>query len=179
MASIYFSLSTKIFGGKKQVMVRFGATKVNQRAKSGLFVNPSYWDDATMSVVIPKPRLMTDELREIITELREVDSTLRKLQQFIEDEYLRDTTAPTTNADWLKEVVYIFFNGDEDNTKDVDFWGAWELFISTKIISKQRHRMYTSARNILQRFERVKRKKNLAFKCDLHTFSPILVSEFE
>lgn len=179
MASIYFSLSTKLFGGKKQVMVRFGATKVNQRAKSGLYINPAYWDDVTMSVVIPKPRLMTDGLRETIKELREIDSNIRKLKQFIEDEYLRDTTAPTTNTEWLKEVVYIFFNGEEDNTENIDFWGAWELFISTKIVSKQRHRMYTSARNMLQRFERVKRKKNLAFRCDLHTFSPLLISEFE
>ena len=82
MASIYFSLSTKLFGGKKQVMVRFGATKVNQRAKSGLYINPAYWDDVTMSVVIPKPRLMTDGLRETIKELREIDSNIRKLKQF-------------------------------------------------------------------------------------------------
>ena len=57
MASIYFSLSAKAIGGKKQIMVRFGATNVNQRAKSGVFVDSTYWDELTQSVNIPKPRL--------------------------------------------------------------------------------------------------------------------------
>lgn len=179
MASIYFSLSAKLFGGKKQVMVRFGATKVNQRAKTGIYVNPTYWDDATMTVAIPKPRLITDGLQATIKELREADSQLRELKLFIEDEYLRDTTSPANNPNWLKEVVYVFHNGIEDDHTDIDFWGAWDLFISTKVVSEQRHRMYVSTRNILKRFEAVKRKKNLAFHLDLHTFSPLLISEFE
>lgn len=179
MASIYFSLSTKLFGGKKQVLVRFGATKVNQRAKSGIYVDPAYWDDSTQSVVIPKPRLLTDELIAKIKELRETDAQLRQLKQYIEDEYMRDTSAPSSNTNWLKEVVYIAINGTEEEDKDVDFFGAWGLFISTKIVSVQRRKIYTTVRNILHRFEKVKQRTTKVFYIDLHTFSPILLSEFE
>lgn len=178
MATVYFSLSAKLIGGKKQVMVRFGGTGFNQRAKSGLYVNPTYWDDLTQGVTIPKPRLLTDELIATIRELREVDTKLRELRLFIEDEYIKDTSAPANNANWLKEVVYVAINGEEE-VKDVDFWGAWELFITTKIVSTQRRKLYTTVRNILQRFERVKQRTTKGFALDLHTFPPILLSEFE
>lgn len=178
MATVYFSLSAKLIGGKKQVMVRFGGTGFNQRAKSGLYVNPTYWDDLTQGVTIPKPRLLTEELIATIKELREVDAKLRGLRLFIEDEYIKDTSAPTKNANWLKEVVYVAINGEEV-VKDVDFWGAWELFITTKIVSSQRRKLYTTVRKILQRFERVKQRTTKGFALDLHTFPPILLSEFE
>lgn len=178
MATVYFSLSAKLIGGKKQVMVRFGGTGFNQRAKSGLYVNPTYWDDLTQGVTIPKPRLLTDELIATIRELREVDAKIRELRLFIEDEYIKDTSAPANNANWLKEVVYVAINGEEE-VKKVDFWGAWELFITTKIVSPQRRKLYATVRNILQRFEKVKQRTTKGFALDLHTFPPILLSEFE
>lgn len=178
MATVYFTLSTKLIGGKKQVMVRFGGTGFNQRAKSGIYVNPTYWDDLTQGVTIPKPRLITDEMMCTIRELREVDAKLRGLRLFIEDEYIKDISAPATNASWLKEVVYVAINGEED-VKDVDFWGAWDLFITTKIVSAQRRKLYTTVRNILQRFEKIKKRTTKNFALDLHTFPPILLSEFE
>lgn len=179
MASIYFSLSAKAIGGKKQIMVRFGATNVNQRAKSGVFVDYTYWDELTQSVNIPKPRLLTDELIAKIKELREVDAQLRAMKQFIEDEYIRDISAPVSNPNWLKEVVYVAINGVEEDVTEVDFFGAWDLFISTKIVSDQRRKLYTTVRNILQRFEKVKQRTTKRFALDLHTFPPILLSEFE
>ena len=159
-------------------MVRFGGTGFNQRAKSGIYVNPTYWDDKLQGVVIPKPRLMTDELIATIKDLRDVDSQLRGLRLFIEDEYIKDISAPTKNPDWLKNVVYVAINGEEE-VKDVDFWGAWDLFISTKIVSTQRRRLYSTVRNILHRFERVKQRTTKSFAFDIHSFSPILLSEFE
>lgn len=178
MATVYFSLSTKLLGGKKQVMVRFGGTGFNQRAKSGIYVNPTYWDDNTQGVTIPKPRLLTDELVAAIKELREVDNKLRELRLFIEDEYIKDSSAPSKNPNWLKEIVYVAVNGEEV-VKEVDFWGAWDLFISTKIVSAQRRKLYTTVRTILARFEKVKQRTTKGFAFDLHSFSPILLSEFE
>ena len=111
MATVYFSLSAKLIGGKKQVMVRFGGTGFNQRAKSGLFVDPIYWDDAIQGVTIPKPRLLTDEIITKIRELREADTKLRELRQYIEDAYIQDMSAPSKDADWLKKVVDVAING--------------------------------------------------------------------
>ena len=88
MATVYFSLSAKLIGGKKQVMVRFGGTGFNQRAKSGIYVNPTYWDDLTQGIVIPKPRLMSEEMVTTIKELRALDSQLRNLRQYIDQGHL-------------------------------------------------------------------------------------------
>ena len=178
MATINFSLSTKQVGSKKQVMVRFTHSKINQRAKSGIFVDPTYWDEALQSVVMPRVRLVTDEIQKTITELREVDARLRELKLFIEDEFIKDLSAPASNPEWLKEVVYVAISGEEEG-KEVDFFGAWELFISTKIVSDQRRKLYGTVRNILQRFEKVKQRTTKGFKLNLHTFPPILLSEFE
>ena len=140
-------------------MVRFGGTGVNQRAKSGIFVNYNYWDDITQGVSIPKPRLLTDDLIATIKELREADTKLRELRAFIEDEYIRDTSAPLSDPNWLKDVVYAAFNKEED-IENLDFFGLWQLFIESKQVSPKRKQMYTVVNNMLQRYEAVKRKKN-------------------
>jgi site-specific recombinase XerD len=127
---------------------------------------------------MPRVRLVTDEIQKTITELREVDARLRELKLFIEDEFIKDLSAPASNPEWLKEVVYVAINGEEEG-KEVDFFGAWELFISTKIVSDQRRKLYGTVRNILQRFEKVKQRTTKGFKLNLHTFLPILLSEFE
>ena len=51
--------------------------KINQRAKSGLFIEEAYWDEVLQSVAIPKPRLFTDEIIATIKELRELDAQLK------------------------------------------------------------------------------------------------------
>lgn len=179
MATVYFSLSAKLIGGKKQVMVRFGGTGFNQRAKSGIYVNPTYWDDLTQGIVIPKPRLMSEEMVATIKELRVLDSQLRNLRQYIEDAFIKDTSAPAKDSNWLKDVVDVAINGEEKKD-EVDFWGAWELFITSKMVSSQRRKLYNTVRSILTRFEKVKKYKvRGGFAFDLHTFSPILLSEFE
>ena len=178
MATVYFSLSSKLLAGKKQVMVRFGGTGFNQRAKSGIYVNPTYWDDITQGVIIPKPRLISDEMLATIKELREVDNQLRELRQFIEDSYIKDPKALLKDSNWLKVVIDVAINGEEQ-TEDVDFWGAWELFINSKIVSVQRRKLYNTVRTILMRFEKVKQRTTKGFSFDLHSFSPILLSEFE
>ena len=178
MATIYFTLSAKIIGGKKQVMVRFGGTGVNQRAKSGIFVNYNYWDDITQGVSIPKPRLLTDDLIATIKELREADTKLRELRAFIEDEYISDTTAPLSDPNWLKDVVYAAFNKEED-IENLDFFGLWQLFIESKQVSPKRKQMYTVVNNMLQRYEAVKRKKNKGFVLDINAITPLTISDFE
>lgn len=80
-------------------MVRFGHTKINQRAKTGLYIEEDYWDNELQAVRIPKPRLCTDKLLETIKELRETESQLRDLRIRIEDTF---TKAPSTDR---KSVV--------------------------------------------------------------------------
>lgn len=177
MATVYLSLSTMANGAKKQVMVRFSHGKVNQRAKSGIFILPDYWNEATQSVIMPKARLITDAIIATITELRETDGKLRDLRNFIIDAYTSSPEAPLSNKEWLKGVVHTFTHGEEKPLVQ-DYWGLWEVFITTKIVSPQRTKMYRVVRNILKRFEEVKKIHNKYFSLSLDTFTPLLLSEF-
>lgn len=178
MATVYFSLSSKLIGGKKQVMVRFGGTGFNQRAKSGLYVTPTYWDNSLQSIIVPKPRLFTDAIIETIKELREVDAKLRELRIRIEDAYTESPTAPLYDKEWLKHIIA----GDDSTSTDVDdldFFSAWDAFIRLRQVGKKRKEMFAVVRNILLRFEAVMRMKNDKFNLSLTNFSPVLLAEFE
>lgn len=178
MATIYFSLSAKKVGRKKQIMVRFGATGINQRAKSGLYVDEAYWDDILQTVTIPKPRLFTDEIIATIKELREVEAQLRELRIRIEDAYTNAPSAPLHDKEWLKRIVS---NEEEKfvNEEQLDFFGAWDAFIRLKQVSPKRKHMFAVVRNILIRFEKVRRMKDERFSLSLTNFSSVLLSEFE
>lgn len=180
MATIYFSLSTKLVGRKKQVMVRFSHSKINQRAKSGIFVDPAYWDDAMQCIVMPRVRLMNEEMQKTVAELREADSRLRELRQFIEDSYHASPIAPSQDKEWLKGVVSLAIYGEqEEDPMELDFWGVWDLFIDNKMVSAKRKQMYRAVSNMLRRFEAVKRKKTPSFTITLDSFSPFILSDFE
>ena len=178
MATVYLSLSTMAKGEKKQIMVRFSHGKVNQRAKSGVFVDPAYWDELTQSVVMPKSRLMTDAVIAKIKELREVDAFIRGLHDHIIDSYTRNPDAPSMDKEWLKQMVYTYQHGEEQ-PEMCDFWGAWDLFITTQVVSPDRTKMYKVVRELLQRFEAVKKVQNKKFTFELDSFSTLLLSEFE
>jgi integrase len=180
MATINFTLSTKMDGRKKQVMVRFTHSKINQRAKSGIFVDPTYWDDTKQTVVMPRVRLMTEEMQRTISELREADSRLRELRLFIEDAYHASPISPAQDKEWLKGVVSLAIYGEqEEDPAELDFWGVWDLFIENKMVSAKRKQMYRAVSNMLRRFEAVKRKKTPSFTITLDSFTPFILSDFE
>lgn len=178
MASVYLSLSTMANGEKKQIMVRFSHGKVNQRAKSGLFIDPSHWDATTQSVIMPKARLMTDAIIATIAELREVDNKARGLVNYIIDSYTANPDAPHMNKEWLKDVIHAYRYG-EDTPQALTFWSAWELFSKTKVVSAKRKAMYDNARNILMRFEKVKQSHDKKFELSIDAFNPLLLTEFD
>lgn len=178
MARVYFSLSDKIVGRKKQIMVRFTHSKINQRAKSGLFIEEVYWDEVLQSVAIPKPRLFTDEIIATIKELRELDAQLRELRIRIEDAYTNSPTAPVYDKEWLKTVI----SGEDPNVPKVerlDFFEAWDAYIRLSQVSDKRKEMFRVVKNMLYRFEQVYMMRDKNFKLSLTNFPPVLLSEFE
>ena len=72
MATIYLRLSTKTDKATSQheVLMRFKHGKVDQRAKTNVFVHPDYWSDESQSIVIPNWRSLTDERKQLIDELQ-------------------------------------------------------------------------------------------------------------
>ena len=160
-------------------MVRFSHGKINQRAKSGIFVDPAYWDNVLQCVMIPRKRLMTEDMVSLVSELRDTDALLRDLRKAIEDTYYTNTNTPTDNPNWLAEIIDRIVFGKEEQYKEVDFFGAWDLFIKSKKVSDKRRQMYNVVRTMLARFEAVKAKTTPQFKLSLDDLSPILLSEFE
>lgn len=178
MATVYLSLSTMASGEKKQVMVRFSHGKVNQRAKSGIFVYPDNWDQKKQMVVMPRGKMMTDHIISIINELREADAQLRQLTNHIIDSYTSSPDSPLFDKEWLKNVVSVFRYG-EPEPEVIDFWGAWELFIQTKKVSKGRTAVYRVVRSQLQRFEQVKRMQNKSFALSFDTLTSFILTEYD
>lgn len=178
MATIYFSLSSKKVGKKKQVMVRFSHSNINQRAKSGIFVDPTYWDEVLQTVSIPKPRLFTDEIVATIKELRDIEAQLRDLRILIEDAYTSGPSAPLYDKGWLKSII----SGDDPSVPKVeqlDFFEAWDAYIRLSQVCKKRKDMFLVVKNMLYRFEQVFRMRDKSFTLSLADFSPMLLSEFE
>lgn len=178
MATVYLSLSTKLCGEKKQVMVRFSHGKVNQRAKSGVFVYPDYWDEQRQMVIMPRGKLMTDAIISVRNDLREADEQLRQLNNHIIDCYTNNPDAPINDKEWLKTTVSIFRYG-EPEIEALDYWSAWEVFMQTKQVSKGRRAVYHVTYNQLKRFEKIKQKQNKSFCLSFENFSPFLLSEYD
>lgn len=178
MATITFSLSTKKECRKKQIMVRFTHSKINQRAKTGLFIEEGYWDDILQAVNIPKPRLFTDEIIATIKELRDVDARLRELRITIEDAYAKAPSAPSFDKEWLKHIVA----GDDQSAPKVEnltFFEAWDAYIRLSKVSDHRKDMMEVTKRMFVRFEQVMQMRDKAFALSLTNFSPVLLSEFE
>lgn len=178
MARIYFSLSDKIVGRKKQIMVRFAHSKVNQRAKTGLFIEDTYWDDILQSVAIPKPRVFTDEIVATIKELREIDAQLRELRIRIEDTYTNAPSTPLYDKEWLKTIV-AGENPLVPKVEHLDFFEAWDTYIRLSQVSQKRKDMFGVVKGMFYRFEQVIKMRDKSFALSLTDFSPLLLSEFE
>jgi len=74
MATIYLNLSTKVdTTGKQELKMRFAHGKIDQRAKTGIFIPAIYvdengkkwtiWDSENQTIIIPNFRLETKELK--------------------------------------------------------------------------------------------------------------------
>lgn len=180
MATIYFSLSTKSSDLKRQIMVRFTCSYVNQRAKTGIYIYPEYWDEKTASIVMPRLRVMSPQLQAIIAELREIEDKLKELRTFIEDAYFYNPDAPKNEQGWLKRVVSQAVYGIPDlDFKSPDYWGAWELFIETRNVSKKRRDITRVVQRILKRFETVKKIRDKSFELNFDAMTPLLLSEID
>lgn len=178
MATIYFSLSSKKIGSKKQIMVRFGHTKINQRAKTGLYIEEDYWDNELQAVRIPKPRLCTDKLLETIKDLRETEAQLRDLRIRIEDAFTKDPSIPLVNKNWLNDIV----QGESAPTANdtiQDFFGAWDMYINLQRVSSARKSKYITVKKLLFRFQQVRKMKSSSFFLSFSNFTPLLLSEFD
>jgi integrase len=105
MASIYLSLSTKEDVTKKrEILIRFSHGRINQRAKTNIFIPAEYWDDKTQEIIIPNYRLMNDEKKELKQYLTDQSEKLNTLTATVQTIFTA-TDKNSIEPDWLKIAI--------------------------------------------------------------------------
>jgi integrase len=107
MATINYLLSTKTDAtGKSEILIRFthNGGKVNQRAKTNIFIQPEYWNNEKQQIIIPKFRLKNNEQKELENTLTNQNEKLSKIETTIISIF-NDTDKKEVPKDWLKIMI--------------------------------------------------------------------------
>lgn len=184
MATVYFSLSRKEASGSnvREVFVRFCHGRINQRAKSGIFVNPEYWDDNLQQIVIPKFRIMSAEQRAAIEQLSSTQNDLQELQAVILSEFINAGSGKEVlHKDWLSNVVSSAMRRRLNicYTSKSNFFDSWDRFIESKQVSDLRISSLKVVRNMMLRYESVERMRNPLFSLSFETITDRTLLDFE
>lgn len=158
MANVVYKLSTKVdkITGKREIHVRFYHGKFDVRAKTNLFILPTYWDSDKQSVKIPNTRFNTPEKEQLIKELSGMKAELESLANDIRDAFISDgsgkVTLPITwLSDYLTNRIVEQHQAKEKNDQE-DFFDTLKYFISIQKISLIRTRQYHVLERALTRF---------------------------
>jgi integrase len=105
MATIYLTLSQKTDGNpQREIRIRFKHSKIDQQAKTNIFIPAEYWNSEAQQIIIPNFRLMNNERKELknyLTDRNEKLNALVSTVQTIFNEADKDSITP----DWLKIIV--------------------------------------------------------------------------
>lgn len=175
MATIYFSLSTKKNAmGQSEILMRFSHGKINQRAKTGLFISSTYWDGE--AVRIPKFRLRpSDDVQEEIDNATNVQRLLAEISSKVSRSF-NEIGKEAIKPNWLRSLVEISVNKTEEKT----IWQYFDDFINSKSVSAGRIRAYHVVIRALKRFELYKRLKYKSFALTLDNIATLnIINEFE
>lgn len=173
MATIYLTLSAKRNDvlNVHEIMVRFSHGRINQRTKSGIFIQPEYWDSEGQKVIIPRFRVMVQAQRDIMDDLMSKQKQIDELKSSIMAAFVSLDTAPERG--WLDTVVH------PARQETSSFFNMWDDFISKRHVSEQRGAMFRVVRNMLWRFEQVVKTTNTRFELSLDKLTTSILSDFE
>ena len=105
--------------GKSQVLVRFYHGRIiDQNAKTNIFVKSGSWNPKTQRVVIPRARLLTDEVKREQMELGDINCKLDAVEKHIKDAFIQDGAGLVAFPDtWLVDLLngYYFPDQGEDD----------------------------------------------------------------
>lgn len=179
MATIVLSLSAKTDKNTSQheVLIRFFHGRINQRAKTNIFIQPDYWSDSQQTIVIPNWRLLTDEKKRTKEELQHKSDRLNQIVSLVQSSF---QAADKNNLakDWLKSLLD-GFNFPKATTADEaqpqqSFFDVWNTYIDTHKFSDHRR---CQNRVIWRTFKRFELYKGLSFTFDNITAD--ILREFE
>lgn len=112
MAKVYYRLSSKIFAGKAEILMRLhGGRDMDQRAKTGIMVDPALWDDENMRLKISR-RFVTPATIEASDRQKDLDS----LAAYVENRFLKERSDVCSG--WLQATIYEFMHGSKADAPD-------------------------------------------------------------
>lgn len=163
MATISLSLSAKAdkTTGKSEILIRFVVgSRINQRGKSNIFIEASHWNAKEQRIIIPKFRLMNEEQKQLVSELKAADTQLSNLTQRIQQSFIEAGAGKVgLSKDWLKSVINEFNNfptaaaEEAETEQQPTFFEAFETYINGKKFSDNRRKHYQVLCRILKRYE--------------------------
>lgn len=136
MATIKFRLSSKTdkVSGQSEILVRFFHGRIDQYAKTNMFVQRQYWNATAGRVTVPRVRVMTVEAKELTTDLVGINTRLEAIKQFVNDAFI-DAGAGKVKlpGTWLVDLMKEYnFPKEEESRKLLD---VMERFIQIKYVS--------------------------------------------
>lgn len=108
MATIKFRLSTKAdkTTGQCEVLVRFFHGRIDQYAKTNIFVDSERWNPKSERVTIPKIRVMSPEAKQLTAELSNINARLERVKQFINDKFIEAGAGKVQlPGSWLADIL--------------------------------------------------------------------------
>ena len=186
MATFYLKLSTKVGASEKQeILMRFSHGKVNQRAKTNIFVPAKYWDNEKQEIKVPNFRMQDDDKKELIQNLTTQQGKLQQLKKSIAEAF-NETDKKTVSTNWLIDYVDKFNQrGKYATTIKIDttptFFNAIEEFLTKYPLTEERRKYYRATFYALQRFTIFQKtiKGNTDFVLDVNTLNADILKQFE
>ncbi len=158
MATIVLSLSAKTDKATSQheVLIRFFHGRINQRAKTNVFVHPDYWSGKDQSIEIPNWRLLTDERKQLQTELQQKSDRLNQIVSLVQSSF-QALNKSDVAKDWLKSLIDGFNFPEATATDEAQpqhsFFDEFNTYIDTHKFSDHRRRQNRVIWRTLKRFE--------------------------
>lgn len=180
MATIYLSLSKKKDAlNNQEVLLRFSHGKINQRAKSNVFVPHENWDNNKRQIIIPNLRIKSKEKVELIDYLTTQSNKLDTLIGHIQKEF-NNTDIETISSGWLKNTVnnFVFHRGKTEIDVDKEtIFDVFDSFLKKHSLSEVRKKNFKVVKRVLQRYELYKREYDKAFELTLDNITSDTLQE--
>lgn len=178
MATIYYSLSAKENScGLHEVLIRFTHGRLNQRAKTGIFVLPEYWSDKTQSVSIPRYRMMSPAQQDIVEKANEAQSKISALTSYVLQSFIDAGAGKVSlSPSWLRDTIMPYSVGV---SQDKDIWVHFESYLAKRGFSERRVMAFNVLIRALKRYELYKRITDRTFILSIGMFTPEMLDDFE
>ena len=156
MATITLRLSSKTDKQTNQheILMRFRHGKVDQYAKTNVFVHPDHWSNDTKSIKIPNARLLTDEKKQLINELHKKIDRLNEITSLVQSSF-QAIDKSNVAKDWLKSLIdgFNFPTATDGEQSQHSFFDVYEHYIDTHKFSDHRRKQNRVIWRTLKRYE--------------------------